>query len=154
VQPCRLLSVPLHKMRQTADCLATCVAMVLDYLSHPVDYERLLNLLDVGPFGTPAGRVRRLVQWGVAIEYGEGELAGLEAFIDAGQAVIVLVRTRELPYWQGFDTYHSVVVVGYDPTHVYVNDPHFDSAPIQIARDDFWLAWLEMSNRYALISLT
>jgi len=128
--------------------------MVLDYLGHPVDYDRLLNLLDVGPSGTPAGRVRRLTRWGIAVEYGEGELTGLEALIDAGQPVIVSVRTRELPYWQGFDTYHSVVVVGHDATHVYVNDPHFDNAPMQITKGDFRLAWLEMSNRCALISLT
>jgi uncharacterized protein YvpB len=51
------------------------------------------------------------------------------------------------------DTYHSVVAVGYDATHVYVDDPHFDNAPIQVTKDDFWLAWLEMSNRYAIISL-
>ncbi|RLC61223.1 MAG: hypothetical protein DRI80_09280 [Chloroflexota bacterium] len=92
-----LLSVPLHNMRQAADCLAACVAMVLDYLGHPVDYDRLLHLLDVGPFGTPAERVRRLAQWGITVEYGEGESARLEALIDAGQPVIVLVRTRELP---------------------------------------------------------
>ncbi len=72
-----LLSVPLHNMRQAADCLAACVAMVLDYLGHPVDYDRLLHLLDVGPFGTPAERVRRLAQWGITVEYGEGEPARL-----------------------------------------------------------------------------
>jgi predicted double-glycine peptidase len=127
--------------------------MALDYLGHPVDYDQLLTLLDVGPFGTPAGRVRRLTQWGITVEYGEGETAMLEALVDAGWPVIVLVRTQELPYWQGFDTYHSVVVVGYNATHVYVNDPHFDNAPIQVTRGDFWLAWLGMNNRYAFISL-
>jgi len=127
--------------------------MVFDYLGHPANYDQLPRVLDVGEFGTPAQRVQRLTRLGIAVEYGEGEPARLEALIDTGQPVIVLVHTRELPYWQGFDTYHSVVVVGYDATHIYVNDPHFDNAPIQVTKDDFWLAWLEMSNRYAIISL-
>lgn len=151
--PKHLLSVPHRRMEETADCLAACVAMVLDYLDRPVEYGKLLKLLDVGPFGTPARRVRRLIQWGVAAEYGEGEPGKLEALIDAGQPVIVLVRTSELPYWQGLDTYHSVVVVGYDANHIYVNDSHFDDAPIRVTKGDFWLAWLEMSNRHAVISL-
>jgi hypothetical protein len=29
--PGNLLNVPLHKMSQTADCLAACAAMVFDY---------------------------------------------------------------------------------------------------------------------------
>ena len=149
----RLSSVPLHRMRQTADCLAACVAMVLDYLGRPADYTELVHLLGIGPFGTPAGRVRRLVQWGIAVEHQEGEPAGLEALLNDGHPVIVLVRTRELPYWQGFDTYHSVVAVGHDATTIYVNDPQFADAPIQIAKNDFWLAWLEMSNRYIVLSL-
>lgn len=40
--PGHLLSVPLHRMKQTADCLAACVAMVLDYLGHPVNYDQLI----------------------------------------------------------------------------------------------------------------
>jgi ABC-type bacteriocin/lantibiotic exporter with double-glycine peptidase domain len=47
--PGNLLNVPLHKMSQTADCLAACAAMVLDYIGHPVNYTDLLRLLEVGP---------------------------------------------------------------------------------------------------------
>jgi len=150
--PGNLLNVPLHKMSQAADCLAACAAMVLDYIGHPVSYADLLRLLEVGPLGTPAGHIVRLGQWGLAVEYGEGNLETLRSFVDSDEPVIALVRTRELPYWQGFDTYHSVVVVGYDEAQIYVNDPYFDDAPQSVAIDDFLLAWLEMSNRYAVLS--
>ena len=36
---------------------------------------------------------------------------------------------------------------------LYVNDPHFDDAPQSVAIDNFLLAWLEMSNRYAVLSV-
>ena len=150
--PGNLLNVPLRKMSQTADCLAACAAMVLDYIGHPVNYTDLLRLLKVGSLGTPAGHIVRLGQWSLAVEYGEGSLETLRSFVDSDHPVIALVRTRELPYWQGFDTYHSVVVVGYDEAQIYVNDPHFDDAPQSVAIDDFLLAWLEMSNRYAVLS--
>ena len=96
--PGNLLNVPLRKMSQTADCLAACAAMVLDYMGHPVNYTDLLRLLEVGPLGTPAGRIMRLGQWGVSVEYGEGSLEALQS------------------------------------------------------SDEFLLAWLEMSNRYAVLS--
>jgi ABC-type bacteriocin/lantibiotic exporter with double-glycine peptidase domain len=150
--PGPLLNVPLHKMSQTADCLAACASMVLAYIGHPVAYDDLLRLLEIGPFGTPAHRIVRLVRWGVDVEYDEGTLEKLQTFLDNNQPVIVLVRTRQLPYWQGLDTYHSVAVVGYDEAHIYVNDPYFDDAPKVVAIGDFVLAWLEMSYRYAVLS--
>lgn len=86
------------------------------------------------------------------MEYGEGTVDKLEALIDDDQPVVVLVRTVELPYWQGVDTVHSVVVVGYNETHLLVNDPYFADAPIEIRRGDFVLARLEMGYRCAVIS--
>ena len=62
-------------------------------------------------------------------------------------------QTADCLYWQEFDTYHSIVAVGHDATTIYVNDPQFADAPIQVAKNDFWLAWLEMSNRYIVLSL-
>jgi ABC-type bacteriocin/lantibiotic exporter with double-glycine peptidase domain len=147
-----LLNVPLHKMSQTADCLAACASMVLAYIDRSVTYADLLRLLEIGPFGTPARRITQLARWDVDVEYDEGTLERLKAFLDNDQPVIVLVRTRELPYWHGLDAYHSVVVVGYDEDHIYVNDPYFDDAPKMVAIGDFVLAWLEMSYRYAVIS--
>ncbi len=146
-----LLNVPLHKMEQPADCLAACVAMLLDFAGHAVDYPALLHLLGTGPIGTPARRVKRLSRWGWRVEYGEGTLTGIKATVNAGRPVIVLLRTRELPYWQGLDLYHAVVVVGYDERHILVNDPAFDQSPLSVPIGDFELAWLEMSYRYAAL---
>ena len=110
--PGHLLQVPLRRMQEEADCLAACAAMVLDYIGHPVAYVEILRLLDVGTYGTPAGRIARLATRDVNVEYGEGTLARLEALVDGDQPIIALLRTVELPYWQGVDTFHSVVVVG------------------------------------------
>jgi len=52
-----------------------------------------------------------------------------------------------------FDTLHAIVLVGYDETHVYANDPHFALSPQVIPIGDFDLAWLEMGNRYIVIEL-
>lgn len=112
-----------------------------------------MRLLDIGDFGAPAGRLARLASRGVAVGYGEGTWEMLEAIIDDDQPVMVLVRTGELPYWHGMDTFHSVVIVGYDKTHVFVNDPYFGDAPQTVTRADFLLAWLEMGYRYAVISV-
>ena len=150
--PGRSLNVPLHKMSQRADCLAACASMVLDCIGHSVAYTDLLYLLEIGPFGTPAQRITQLARWNVDVEYDEGTLERVRAFLDYDQPVIVLVRTHEFPYWRGLDVYHSVVVVGYDKDHIYVNDPYFDDAPKMVAIGDFVLAWQEMSYRYAVIS--
>jgi ABC-type bacteriocin/lantibiotic exporter with double-glycine peptidase domain len=146
-----LLHVPLRKMTQEADCLAACTAMVLDYIGHPIDYTDLLRVLEIGSLGTPAGRIVRLASLGIPVEYGEGTLARLETLVGQDRPVIVLVRTRELPYWQGLDTFHSIVVVGYDEGRIYVNDPYFDQTPLTVDRGDFVLAWLEMGYRCAVL---
>lgn len=149
--PRHLLNVPLHRMVQTADCLAACAAMLLDFAGHDVDYPALLRLFETGPLGTPARRIRRLVRWGFEVEYGEGTLAEIKSLVDAAQPVITLLRTRELSYGQGLDLYHSVIVVGYDEGPIFVNDPNFDEAPLAVPIGDFELAWLEMNYRYAAL---
>jgi hypothetical protein len=62
------LPVPLHKQRQAADCLPACVAMVLDFLGQPADYDSLLRALGTTIY----------VAAPLAIPTGDFELAWLE----------------------------------------------------------------------------
>jgi ABC-type bacteriocin/lantibiotic exporter with double-glycine peptidase domain len=146
-----LLLLPHHKQRQQADCLAACVAMVLEYWKQPLAYTRLIALLGIQDFGAPSSNVRRLADLGLSVSFDQGDLASLEVHLQRGEPCIVFLRTGELPYWVE-DTGHAVVVVGLDSDTVYFNDPAFDKAPQQVSHGDFLLAWLDFDYDYAVIT--
>ena len=147
-----LLSVPHQRQLNEGDCLAACAAMLLAYLGRSFNYARLRQLLNVQPFGAPAGNIRRLAQLNLNVTYSQTDLKGLETMVQQNRPVIVFVRTGELPYWT-YSTDHALVVVGYDEDYLYVNDPDRDEAeiPLAVPRGDFELAWLER-DYYALIT--
>ena len=147
-----LLSVPHQRQRGDGDCLAACAAMVLIYLGQAVEYPLILRLLNIKPYGAPAGNIRLLATPDLHVIYSKTGLAGLEAMLQQGHPVIVFVRTGELPYWT-YSTDHALLVVGHDEGHFYVNDPHRTEVPIAVPRGDFELAWLERDYHYALITL-
>ncbi len=149
--PKQLLPVLHHKQQSDGDCLAACAAMVLNHLNRPIDYAQLLDLLKIKSFGAPAGNIRLLTRHDLSVTYSVTDMAGLEGLIKQGHAVIVFVRTGELPYWK-YDTDHALLVAGYDDEHLYVNDPDQEDAPIAVPRGDFELAWLERDYYYALIT--
>ncbi|MCX6048254.1 MAG: cysteine peptidase family C39 domain-containing protein [Chloroflexi bacterium] len=150
-----LLPVPHLQQRAPGDCLAACAAMILIYLNLPADYNRLLKLLRIqSEIGTPASNIRNLAQLGVDIIYEQGTLAMLASHLNKGLPCIVSVRTGELPYWQGENLLHAVVVVGLDKHDIYLNDPAFPNAPIQVMRGDFDLAWLDRDEFYAVVSVS
>jgi ABC-type bacteriocin/lantibiotic exporter with double-glycine peptidase domain len=146
-----LLSVPHQLQQSDGDCLAACAAMVLGYLGRAIEYAQLLRLLDIKPYGAPAGNIRLLANLSLTVVYSQTDMAGLETMLQQGHPVIVFVRTGELPYWT-YNTDHALVVVGYDEDQLYVHDPHRSEAAIAVARDDFELAWLERDYYYALIA--
>jgi len=150
--PKRLLPVPHHKQRSSSDCLAACAAMLLDFAGRPIAYHRLLKLLDITQFGTPARRITNLARSDLHVTYTQGSLTELETLIEYGTPIIVSVRTEDLPCWS-FNTDHTVVIVGFVEQSVYVNDPYFENAPQTISRDDFYLAWIAFDHYYATISL-
>ena len=150
--PKRLLPVPHHKQRSSSDCLAACAAMLLDFAGRPIAYHRLLKLLDITQFGTPARRITNLARSDLHVTYTQGSLTELETLIEYGTPIIVSVRTEDLPCWS-FNTDHTVVIVGFDEQSVYVNDPYFENAPQTISRDDFYLVWIAFDHYYATISL-
>lgn len=149
--PDLLLSVPHREQDDTADCLAACAAMVLDYMNIPVTYDRLLKLLKVQWFGTFGANLHALEQLGVQVVYKRGTLAELREHLVNNRPPIALVETGELPYWKQA-TLHAVVVVGMDYRHLYLNDPAFPEFPIKVSHGDFGLAWLERDELYAALT--
>ena len=145
-----LLPVPHHLQHSDSDCLAACAAMALDYVGASANYDRLLRLLGVKPYGTPGSRLNNLTDLGVDVRYALGTMDELLDYLSYGQPCIVLVRTDQLPYWT-YATDHAVLVVGFDEQAIYVNDPAFKEAPQRAPRADFELAWLEFDYRYATI---
>ncbi len=71
--PKRLLPVIHWTQPQRADCVAACAKMVLDYIGQPVNYDRLLRLLQIDPeYGTAARNIVRLSELGVDVLYARG----------------------------------------------------------------------------------
>lgn len=147
-----ILPVPHLTQRQAGECLAACAAMILAYLGQAPHYNRLLKLLRIRPgIGAPASNLRNLEKLGVRVTYKQGNLAELAAHLANQRPCLALVRTDELPYWTE-STQHALVVVGLDPAAVYLNDPAFTAAPVQVPRGDFELAWLAQDEYYAVFT--
>ena len=66
----------------------------------------------------------------------------------------MFVDTGQLPYWDE-SANHALVVVGLDEDYVYVHDPEFPNAPLQVSLDtpeahaDYndWFFWSEVLSR-------
>jgi ABC-type bacteriocin/lantibiotic exporter with double-glycine peptidase domain len=145
-----LLNVRHRTQSSEADCLAACAAMVLEYIHRPIDYDQLLNLLQVRWFGAPSSNIQALTRLNVRVIYTEGTLEKLHDDLLNDRPSIAFVAAHELPYWDRH-TQHAVVVVGLDDQYIYLNDPAFATSPIPVTHADFELAWLEQDRRYAIL---
>lgn len=146
----KLLDVPHRRQNDDGDCLAACAWMVLAFLGQRHSYSALLSRLGIRSFGAPATNIRRLEDDTRRVIYSQTDMEGLRSFLDADVPVIVFVRTQELPYWD-YAVDHALLVVGYDDTSVYVNDPDLSRPNQRVPVGDFELAWLERDYFYAVI---
>ena len=73
--------------------------------------------------------------------------------LDTGTPAIVFIWTGDLPYWT-LETWHAVVVVGYDEANFYLNDPAFPTAPQIVSHGDLDLAWIAYDAYYAVIAIS
>jgi hypothetical protein len=78
--------------------MAACAAMVLEYLAQPTDYDALLKLLNIKPYGAWFGNLRRLEKLGVRVVMERGEIDTLRTNVEDGLPPIAFVNTVELSY--------------------------------------------------------
>ncbi len=145
-----LLPISPCQQRQPGECLVACAKMVLDYLRVPVSYEDLTKCLRIGYAGAPFRNLNYLKSLGVSVLIEQGQIETLFSCFAQNLPAIVFVATQELSYWNE-TTNHAVVVIGIDEYSIYLCDPNFADVPKVISLAEFYLAWLEMDNFYALI---
>lgn len=148
-----LLLPVLHRQQsQSSDCLATCAAMLLDYLHVPFKYDHLLRLLRTRSFGTEFSNLRYLTVFGLFILVEQGTVETLRGHLERGLPPIVFVQTGLLSYWQEA-TGHAVVVLAIEDKQIYLSDPRFSDAPKVISLIEFETAWIEQDQIYAVVGL-
>lgn len=102
-------------------------------------------------FGTPIFNVEKLRRQGYQVEFGSLTVEQLKAHLLAGRPVIARVWTKNLDYWQEEETSHVVVVVGFDDTRVYLNDPTSQEILQPTTWKSFLAAWAEFYETAAVI---
>jgi len=125
--------------------------MVLAYWGHQQSEAELAELLGAKSFGTPISNVIRLQAQGYRVDFGSLTVAKLKAHLLANRPVIARVWTAMLDYWSEEITSHGVVVVGFDETHVYLNDPALTQVPQPTSWDSFLAAWAEFDETTVVI---
>lgn len=148
-----LLPVSHQRQRRQADCLATCAAMVLAYLQVPIQYTRLLRLLQVDKIGTPFRNLSNLESLGLSVSIVRSDIDMLRTFLELRLPVITAVDTAELTSYWPEKTEHAVVVIGIEADVIHLDDPAFDTAPHTVSINEFALAWQVQDNLGAVIAL-
>lgn len=152
-----LLGIKHRQQRRKADCLVACAAIVLDYLGVAVDETRLRRRLGTTENGTPFPNIERLQALGLFVHHAkQGDLSIFERNLEWGLPVIASVETFGWQHWAGEVTRHAVVVVGIDRENdvIYIHDPFFADAPIEMSLVAFEIGWEERERQYAVIGLT
>jgi ABC-type bacteriocin/lantibiotic exporter with double-glycine peptidase domain len=147
-------ALPLLHFQQSAEgyCLPTCVRMVLAYLGLERSETEISRILGAQEFGTPSFAVQRLTTLGLRVIYREWSIPQLLDALDAGQPVILFVRTGMLDHWQE-DVAHAVVAVGAEERErFWLHDPALPTGPTVVSWNGLLAAWAEFGYRGAAIA--
>lgn len=149
--PTVLLPVPHFEQSRDGTCLPACARMVLAHWGQSLAEEELAQILDTKTYGTPISHVERLSRQGYQVEISSLTVEQLKHHLAAEQPLIVRVWTAMLAYWPDEITSHVVVAVGFDETHVFLNDPALTHAPQAVGWDSFLAAWAEFDETAVVI---
>jgi hypothetical protein len=130
--------------------------MVLDYLGIVMAQEDLARWLGTTDRGTPFPNIKRLAALGLTIDTGTyGDLSLFEQNLEWGLPIIIAAKTLNWFHWKNVVTDHAAVVVGIDQDRgvIYIHDPFFADAPIEMSLIDFESGWIERDQQYAVIRL-
>lgn len=120
--------------------------MVLNHLGLQIPYSRLARLLRAGASFTPFTNLRHLASLRLSILMGEeGDVSLFAPYLELGLPVIVRVKTLGWQHWGNEITEHAVVVIGIDQDRgvIYIHDPFFNQAPIEMSLVEFEAGWIE-----------
>jgi ABC-type bacteriocin/lantibiotic exporter with double-glycine peptidase domain len=149
-----VLNVTHSRQETETGCLEACVQMALAYLGIDRSQPDLARQMGAIPHvGVVSRNILNLQSSTLQVLYAEGTLELLRQWLEQDVPVIAFVQTSELPYWEGVEARHAVVVVGLDDENVYLLDPARDPGTITVSIGDFSLAWEDwMDGRYAVIT--
>jgi ABC-type bacteriocin/lantibiotic exporter with double-glycine peptidase domain len=116
--------------------------MVLAYQNRQRSEQELVAILGTQSFGTPISHVNKLLAHQYRVELRSFSEEELKNYLLQEIPLIARVWTGMLTYWSE-ETFHVVVVVGFDDNHLYLNDPAFVTAPQSVTWDSFLAAWAE-----------
>jgi hypothetical protein len=125
--------------------------MVLSYLGLDRNEAEISKILGTKHFGTPIFAIQRLTELGLQVIFQEWAVSDLVARLDAGQPLIVSVRTGFLDYYQE-DFAHALVVVGaVEDQSFWVLDPFQPTGPLSVSWNGLLAAWSEFDYQGAIL---
>ncbi|MBC8509749.1 MAG: C39 family peptidase [Chloroflexi bacterium] len=140
-----IISLSHHHQKRSTSCLPACVVMVLAHWQVRVDEADVRRVLKTRPFsGTHAINLVRLSELGFNAWPIEGTVAELQRKVSEGAPVIAFLWTGALPYLENLgevDYFHTVVVVGWTDTTVWMHDPLLYDGPTELSWPEFSEAW-------------
>ncbi len=153
----RLESLKNWRQQHDYDCLVACCKQILDHLGIEKSEEWLWDQLSAtsGDRGvTPFPNVKNLGDaLGVVVEYHEnGTVAHFAPYIESRLPILVAVTADEPQSWP-YVGEHAVVVIGFDESNIYVNDPAHPETGLAVDINTFLLAWSERDYEFAVIRL-
>jgi ABC-type bacteriocin/lantibiotic exporter with double-glycine peptidase domain len=123
--------------------------MLLNYIGEEIEEPILRDLLETTRRGTSVINILMLNASlpKVKVELHQWSLTYLRKYLETEQQpCIAILKTGALPHWEGQDSFHAIVVNGFDDRHIFINDPFFDEKEFQVPIEFFLTAWSTLGN--------